>query len=146
MNVYLIFKQKHAPAANNRDANSYNIYYGIAANITKTNGAKIANVTSPYVHTGITNGTAYFYIVTAEDATTESEASMEANATPLVPTTSTTAVDMGGGISISFVSISKGSFVMGSADGSADDEAMLKANSWQRSRLPPHNSRKKHDT
>ncbi|NOZ55008.1 MAG: hypothetical protein GXP08_18030 [Gammaproteobacteria bacterium] len=46
------------------------------------NGTAISHVTSPYVHTGLSNGQAYYYVITATD-TVESPASNQAMAQPL---------------------------------------------------------------
>lgn len=62
-------------------ATSYNLYWSTTTGVTKTSGTKIANVTSPYVHTGLTNGTAYYYVVTAVNANGESSESTQVNAT-----------------------------------------------------------------
>lgn len=43
---------------------TYNIYWSITSGVTIANGTKISNVTSPYPHTGLTNGVTYYYIVT----------------------------------------------------------------------------------
>ncbi|MDH5802213.1 MAG: fibronectin type III domain-containing protein, partial [Gammaproteobacteria bacterium] len=51
---------------------------------TGTAGTAIPNVISPYIHTGLNNGTQYYYVVTAiEDV--ESAASNEATAMPMPP-------------------------------------------------------------
>ncbi|MBJ6724911.1 fibronectin type III domain-containing protein [Geomesophilobacter sediminis] len=62
-------------------ATSYNLYYGTATGVTVANGTKLTGVTSPYVQTGLAAGTAYYYIVTAVNATGESAASAQATAT-----------------------------------------------------------------
>ena len=68
-------------------ATSYNIYWSTTAGVTKTNGTKITNATSPYSHTGRTNGTTYYYIVTAVNTSGESVASAQVSATPTnIPT------------------------------------------------------------
>ncbi len=64
-------------------ATSYNIYWSTtAANATKLSGTKIAGVTSPYIHTGLTNGTPYYYVVTAVTAGGESAESTSVTAIP----------------------------------------------------------------
>ncbi|MCR4317565.1 MAG: fibronectin type III domain-containing protein [Planctomycetes bacterium] len=64
-------------------ATSYNLYYSTTSGVTTTNGTKVTGVTSPYVHTGLTNATTYYYIVTAVNSVGEGAASSpEASATP----------------------------------------------------------------
>lgn len=63
-------------------ANSYNVYWSTTSGVTKLNGNKFTNVTSPYVHTGLANGTAVYYVVTAVNSAGESVDSVQANATP----------------------------------------------------------------
>jgi uncharacterized delta-60 repeat protein len=66
-------------------ATSYNLYFGTTTGVTKTTGTKVAGVTSPSAHTGRTNGTTYFYVVTAANAAGESAESTQVGATPQVP-------------------------------------------------------------
>lgn len=63
-------------------ATSYNIYWSITSGVTKTSGTKITGATSPYSHTGRTNGTTYYYIATAVNSSGESAASAQVSATP----------------------------------------------------------------
>lgn len=69
-------------------ATSYNVYYATTSGVTKSNGTKISNATSPTVLTGLTAGTAYYYIVTAANSVGEGAASNQVAATTLaaVPT------------------------------------------------------------
>jgi Fibronectin type III domain len=57
------------------DADTYNVYWSATSGVTKATGTKIAAVSSPYVHTGRTNGTTYHYIVTASNGDGEGGAS-----------------------------------------------------------------------
>jgi len=56
-------------------ATGYNIYWSTSTDVTTTNGIKIANVTTPHTHTGLTSGTTYSYIVTAYNNGGESKPS-----------------------------------------------------------------------
>ncbi len=67
-------------------ATSYNVYHSATSGVTRTNGAKIAGVTSPYTHTGLTNGATRFYAVTAQNANGESVESLQVSAQPAAPT------------------------------------------------------------
>src|ERR1035437_3037020 len=46
-------------------ATAYNIYWSATSGVSKTNGTKLAVTSTPQPHTGLTNGQAYFYVVTA---------------------------------------------------------------------------------
>ncbi len=63
-------------------ATSYNIYRGTATGVTKANGTKVSGVQSPNVVAGLTNGTPYYFVVTAVTAAGESGISAEKTATP----------------------------------------------------------------
>lgn len=66
------------------EAESYNIYYSYDPGVSKHKYfEKISNIiNSPYIHTGLTNGKTYYYILTSVNAINESCGSNEINATP----------------------------------------------------------------
>ena len=64
---------------------SYNVYYGTAPGVTTTTGTPVLDVRAPGVQLGLTNGTTYYYIVTAVNSFGESPASAEVSATPVFP-------------------------------------------------------------
>src|SRR3989338_7319729 len=63
-------------------ATSYNVYWSTADGVNKTNGTKISVANNPQAHTGLTNDTPYYYVVTALGAGGESAESAQASATP----------------------------------------------------------------
>ena len=77
-------------------ATSYNVYYGTATGVTKATGTPVNGVTSPYDVTGLTNGTPYFFIVTAVGAGGESAASNQRSATPTAPAGAFSQADLTG--------------------------------------------------
>jgi fibronectin type 3 domain-containing protein len=66
-------------------ATSYNVYWSTTTGVTPASGTKVTGATSPFVQPGLTNGTTYFYVVTALNAKGESTPSAQVSATPAVP-------------------------------------------------------------
>ena len=64
-------------------ATSYNIYWATTGGVTKANGTRITTTTTPYVATGLTDGTTYYYVVTAANQAGESAASSQVSAVPV---------------------------------------------------------------
>jgi hypothetical protein len=62
-------------------ATSYNLYWSKKSGVTTATGTKITGATSPYVQTGLTDSTAYYYIVTAVNSSGESASSAQVTAT-----------------------------------------------------------------
>lgn len=63
-------------------ATSYNLYWSTSLDINVNNGTLIENVNSGYSHSGLTNGTTYFYIITTTNSAGQSTASNIDRATP----------------------------------------------------------------
>ncbi|MBU0927410.1 MAG: hypothetical protein KKA67_06650 [Spirochaetes bacterium] len=63
-------------------ATSYNLYWSTDSGVTPATGTRLAGVDSGYVHTGLVNGTAYYYVATAVGEGGESSASSQAEALP----------------------------------------------------------------
>ena len=63
------------------DAVGYNVYWDTVPNVTKDSNV-INNVSSGYVHTGLTNGSTYYYVITTLSSGDESVVSDEVNAIP----------------------------------------------------------------
>lgn len=66
-------------------ATSYNVYYNTTTGVTIADGTKITNTTSGIPITGLTNGTSYYFVVTAVSAGGESAVSGEVGTTPQAP-------------------------------------------------------------
>lgn len=66
-------------------ATSYSVYYKNTPGVTIDNGTRVANVSPGSPITGLTNGTAYYFVVLAENVAGESAVSSELGATPQAP-------------------------------------------------------------
>lgn len=76
-------------------ATSYNIYWSDSSDLTTSTGTKITEITGEsYSHEGLTNGSDYYYIITAQRDATESAASNKIWASP-----SSTVYSIGGTVS-----------------------------------------------
>jgi fibronectin type 3 domain-containing protein len=59
------------------NATSYNIYWSDKPGVTRQNGTKISNVKNPYKMNGLKKGEKYYFVVTAVNASGESQESDE---------------------------------------------------------------------
>ncbi len=67
----------------------YRVYWSVFAGVTTANGVAADASGATFVHTGLTNSTTYYYVVTAANDQAESAASPQISATPLGVTPST---------------------------------------------------------
>ena len=68
-------------------ANSYNIYWSTTSDVTPATGSKVTGASSPYTLTELTNGTTYYFVVSAVTADGESTVAAPVSTVP-VPTIS----------------------------------------------------------
>lgn len=66
-------------------ATSYRVYWSNTPGVTPANGTLVDNASAPLVHTGLTNGLTYYYIVSAVNAGGEGESSLQVSAVPQEP-------------------------------------------------------------
>jgi len=66
-------------------ATSYNIYWSQSTGVTPANGTLISNTVSPHIHTGLTFGTTFYYIVVAVNEAGEGIPSGEVSAQSTLP-------------------------------------------------------------
>ena len=72
------------PDQNNVYSSSFNVYWSTTPGVTPATGNVVTNVVSPFVHTGLTPGVTYYYVVTGVGAGgQESPPSLEVNAKAL---------------------------------------------------------------
>ncbi len=116
-------------------ATSYNVYRGTASGVTKISGTKSAGVTSPYDVTGLTNGTPYFFIVTAQGAGGESAESNERSATPTAPAAAFSQADLTGTWKVNMLNTSSDGIENGwtRATGAADASGNVTVSSIENS-------------
>lgn len=78
-------------------ATAYNLYWSSTTGVTTSTGTKISGIANPpTVHSALTEGATYFYVVAATNSAGESAASAQVKATALAPTpTTTTTTTMG---------------------------------------------------
>ena len=50
---------------------NYDLYWSTTTGVTQQTGTLVSNVSSPYVHTGLTNGQTYYYILVAKSSCCE---------------------------------------------------------------------------
>ncbi len=74
--------QNRVAWSNVTGAASYNVYWSTSAGVTTVSGTKVTGAPNPFVHDGLTNGTTYYYVVTAVNGSGESTTSGEASAAP----------------------------------------------------------------
>ena len=65
-----------------KDGVTYELFHSRTQGFELASGTKVPNATSPYIHTGLTNGTTYYYRLKAANSAGESAATDEVSGTP----------------------------------------------------------------
>lgn len=63
-------------------ATSYDIYWSNTPGVTKETGNRLPNASSPFLHSGLANGTTYYYVISATGPDGEVALSAQLSATP----------------------------------------------------------------
>ncbi|MCZ6690903.1 MAG: hypothetical protein O7H41_15025 [Planctomycetota bacterium] len=80
-------------------ATSYNLYWSTSPGVTKAEN-RFADVTSPFLHDSLVNGSAYYYVMTALLGTRESAESTQVSAMPLDAPTGLVAASVGAQVTL----------------------------------------------
>ncbi|MCA8939009.1 MAG: fibronectin type III domain-containing protein, partial [Planctomycetes bacterium] len=88
----------------------YMVYYSSTIGVTKVNGSSATFGASPANVTGLTNGTTYYFVVTAYDGGSESSESAQVTTTPWIATPQNLSATSGNGqIQLSWTSVANAS-------------------------------------
>jgi serine protease len=74
-NVVITWVQSPGTAENH-------LYFATTPDVSKDTGTKLSGVTSPFIHSGLSNGSTYYYVVTGSNNDGESPESQQVRATP----------------------------------------------------------------
>jgi fibronectin type 3 domain-containing protein len=69
------------------DATNYTVYWNTTGGVSATDASLAAGSSTQVAHTGLTNGTTYYYRISASNASGEGALSTEASAMPVAPAT-----------------------------------------------------------
>ncbi len=83
-------------------ATSYNLYFSTTTGVTPSTGSKRAFVRSPYTHIGLTNGTQYYYVLTAVGGAGESAPSPQVSQVPRPSPTNPRTESLDGGVRVAW--------------------------------------------